>query len=34
MNDVLDDISEQLRQLKIYKAKYGELVDERITEIQ
>lgn len=34
MNDVLEEIAEQLRELQMYRARYGPLVDERITEIQ
>lgn len=33
MNDVLDELAEQLEELKRYKAKYGELDNGRITEI-
>jgi hypothetical protein len=34
MNDVLDDLSAQLEELKRYKAIYGELDEGRITEIE
>lgn len=34
MSDVLDELADQLEELRRYKQKYGELDDHRITEIQ
>lgn len=34
MGEVLDDLAYQLEELKKYKEKYGELDDNRITEVQ
>lgn len=34
MNVVLDELADQLEELRRYKEKYGELDSDRITEIQ